>query len=122
MEILHDLDPLRLGRRTVEQRAGNAGGLQTIHNYFERAGVESEDDHLIEAVPKLFDEQRAVGGRLRFADQPAQRGDMRRIEERQAALLDRVEDRRFEAGVGAQEIADFRRVAVNLARRQEDGR
>ena len=83
----------------------------------------SRGDHLIQPVLKLFDEQRAVCWSFGFADGAAERHQCACCRERTGRPSpDRVQDRRFEAGIGAQQIADFRRVAVHLGSREEDRR
>ena len=90
-------------------------------NYFERAGVESQ--------PRPSDRGRSetlrrAARRRRAFDSPTSRRNVAIcVESRNDRPPFSIASRIADSGrVGAQEIADFRRVAVNLARRQEDGR
>jgi hypothetical protein len=61
--------------------------------------VNSKDDGLSAAIVEFLLEHFEVRRRLRLADQAAQGGDVLGVDERQAALLDRGQDRIFEIGV-----------------------
>ena len=106
LEGLHGVVALRLGRLAVESHGADTAVPQDTLDDVQGADVDAEDDDLAEAVFYLFGQQPRIGRRLGFADQTPQRHDVLAVQERQAALVQRREDRRLEAGVGAQDFGD----------------
>src|SRR5205814_9514803 len=68
--------------------------------------VNTEDDCFSAAIVEFLLEHFQIGGGLRLADQPAQRRDVLRVDERQPALLDGGQDRGVEARMLAQQRSE----------------